>query len=677
LTWTITPKFPIQLKTYILVFRNGQLLNNDQYNLTDTNKITIVSTSFKIGANYTVATVSGIGSIGTGVFPNPVYPDAGIALSTGSTWASSIPNNSSNWNTAFSDRLKWDGGSTGLTASTGRSSLGGTTIGQSMFTLTNPSAVTFPRFNDNNSVSSLTASEFRTAIGAGVGTVTSVTVGSGTPLSINNNTTVPEISMAAASGSVNGYLSSTDWTTFNNKQAALGFTPANSTITIATTAPLQGGGNLTANRTLSITQASGSLNGFLSSTDWTTFNNKQPQLNGTGFVKASGTNITYDNSSYLRTGLADSTYLKLTGGTLTGALNGTTAGFNTKLNIGGIDGSTGSPILTAGLSGTPTEIHYYQGTGYEGSSVTLRLTNNNGSFYQNGLFFKSIMERGLDEYNGRIGIMGSDYLTFTKNSRIGLFNSTPNYTFDITGTLGVTGAATLSSTLAVTGNITEGGNNVMTNLDTVSLSNRINGKVGLTGNESISGTKTFNNLVNLSSNLILSGSYSSTNKILGKNSSDGIGNITVGNGLKLLSDTLTVNERFYFDLGTVAGQADNVTGTYNFSYSGNAFIVPSSLNGYCIDTVNIRAISCTNCPPVAGEKDYYMGVYKVSAGNRVTSSGATMQGSQIVCNEYDLKEENVNHVLTTGDVWWVYLNGSYFSDMEIIKASFIVKKTCN
>jgi hypothetical protein len=119
LTWTVTPKFPIQLKQYILVFRNGQLLINDQYNLTDTNQITIVSNSFKIGANYTVVTVSGIGSVGTGTFPNPVYPDAGIALSTGTTWASSIPNNSTNWNTAFTDRLKWDGGSTGLVAATG------------------------------------------------------------------------------------------------------------------------------------------------------------------------------------------------------------------------------------------------------------------------------------------------------------------------------------------------------------------------------------------------------------------------------------------------------------------------------------------------------------------------------------------------------------------------------
>jgi hypothetical protein len=274
LTWTITPKFPIQLKAYILVFRNGQLLNNDQYNLTDTNKITIVSTSFKVGANYTVATVSGIGSINTGVFPNPIYPDAGIALSTGSTWASSIPNNSSNWNTAFTDRLKWDGGSTDLLPSTGRTSLGGTTIGQSMFTLTNPSAITFPRFNADNTVSALTATNFRSAIGAGTVTTVNAATTSGNPISIDNNTTTPTIELLSATSARNGYLTSTDWTTFNNKQAALGFTPANSTITIATTAPLQGGGNLTANRTLSITQATTSVNGFLTSTDWNTFNNK-------------------------------------------------------------------------------------------------------------------------------------------------------------------------------------------------------------------------------------------------------------------------------------------------------------------------------------------------------------------------------------------------------------------
>jgi hypothetical protein len=156
----------------------------------------------------------------------------------------------------------------------GRTSLGGTTIGQSMFTLTNPSAITFPRFNADNSVSALTAANFRSAIGAGSVTIVNAATTAGNPISIDNNTTTPTIELLSATSARNGYLTSTDWTTFNNKQAALGFTPANSTITIATTAPLQGGGNLTANRTLSITQATTSVNGFLTSTDWNTFNNK-------------------------------------------------------------------------------------------------------------------------------------------------------------------------------------------------------------------------------------------------------------------------------------------------------------------------------------------------------------------------------------------------------------------
>ena len=96
-----------------------------------------------------------------------VYPEAGIALSAGSVWAGSITNNSVNWNTAYSDRFGWDGGTSGLSASTGRTSLGGTTVGQSYFTLTNPSAITFPRMNADNTVSALSATDFRTAIGAG------------------------------------------------------------------------------------------------------------------------------------------------------------------------------------------------------------------------------------------------------------------------------------------------------------------------------------------------------------------------------------------------------------------------------------------------------------------------------------------------------------------------------
>jgi len=55
------------------------------------------------------------------------------------------------------------------------------------------------------------------ATGSG-GTVTSVT---GTAPVVSSGGTTPAISMAAATTSVNGYLTSTDWTTFNSKQAAL------------------------------------------------------------------------------------------------------------------------------------------------------------------------------------------------------------------------------------------------------------------------------------------------------------------------------------------------------------------------------------------------------------------------------------------------------------------------
>jgi len=71
-----------------------------------------------------------------------------------------------------------------------------------------------------------------------------------------------------------------------------------SSLTISTNGPLSGGGDLTANRTLSISKADTSTDGYLSSTDWDTFNDKQAALSGTGFVKISGSTISYDNSSY-------------------------------------------------------------------------------------------------------------------------------------------------------------------------------------------------------------------------------------------------------------------------------------------------------------------------------------------------------------------------------------------
>jgi hypothetical protein len=52
---------------------------------------------------------------------------------------------------------------------------------------------------------------------------------------------------------------------------------------------------------ISIAQATNVTNGYLTSTDWATFNAKQSALSGTGFVKVSGTTISYDNTAYTPT----------------------------------------------------------------------------------------------------------------------------------------------------------------------------------------------------------------------------------------------------------------------------------------------------------------------------------------------------------------------------------------
>jgi len=114
-----------------------------------------------------------------------------------------------------------------------RSDLGGTTIGQNMFTLTNPSAITFPRFNADNTVTALDAASFRTAIGAGTGngngTVTSVT--GSLPISSSGGTT-PNITIANAGVSTTGVVTASTQTfggakTFNgdiNGSSALNMT---------------------------------------------------------------------------------------------------------------------------------------------------------------------------------------------------------------------------------------------------------------------------------------------------------------------------------------------------------------------------------------------------------------------------------------------------------------------
>lgn len=115
-------------------------------------------------------------------------------------------------------------------------------------------------------------------VGGAGGGVTDVTASA--PLSSSGGFT-PNISISLANTSTNGYLSSTDWNTFNNKQNALTF--GNLTESTSAILTILGGTGavIGSGASIQVQQASTSLSGYLSSTDWNTFNNKQDAISGT------------------------------------------------------------------------------------------------------------------------------------------------------------------------------------------------------------------------------------------------------------------------------------------------------------------------------------------------------------------------------------------------------------
>lgn len=127
------------------------------------------------------------------------------------------------------------------------------------------------------------------------------------------------------------------WKT-NSIAGILGYTPANASTAVTSvtgTSPISSSGGTTP--AISISQATASTSGYLSSTDWSTFNSKQPALSGTGFVKINGTTISYDNSTYY----------------LASNPNGYTSNLGTVTSVGLSSSTTGvtigsTPVTTSG-----------------------------------------------------------------------------------------------------------------------------------------------------------------------------------------------------------------------------------------------------------------------------------------------------------------------------------------
>lgn len=130
------------------------------------------------------------------------------------------------------------------------------------------------------------------------GTVTSVT---GTAPVVSSGGTTPAISMAAATTSVNGYLTSTDWNTFNNKQ------PAGTYVTsVSGTGTVNGitlTGTVTSTGSLTLGGTLGSIANSQLSNSSITINGSAVSLGGSITVTATAT-----NALTIGTGLSGTSY---------------------------------------------------------------------------------------------------------------------------------------------------------------------------------------------------------------------------------------------------------------------------------------------------------------------------------------------------------------------------------
>jgi len=252
------------------------------------------------------------------------------------------------------------------------------------------------------------------ATGSG-GTVTSVT---GTAPIASSGGNTPAISISQAGASTNGYLSSTDWNTFNSKAPATSGTSilygngtggfsnvtigsgitfvagtlsavgSGGTVTAVTgTAPIASSGGTAP--AISISQAGTATDGYLSSIDWNTFNNKGSgtvtAVTGSGNIASSGgttPNITFTGTLPIANGGTNGTATPTAGAVAVG--NGTQYAFTAAGSAGQVLTSNGSTVPTwatvaTGIGTTGYWGSFWDTTNQTAASTTVAYTINIGT----------------------------------------------------------------------------------------------------------------------------------------------------------------------------------------------------------------------------------------------------------------------------------------------------------
>lgn len=217
------------------------------------------------------------------------------------------------------------------------------------------------------------------------GTVTSVATTA--PITGGTITTSGTIGITQSGSASDGYLSSTDWNTFNSKEPAL--TKGNLTEATSSVLTITGGTNavIGTGTTIQVAQAGASSSGYLSSTDWNTFNGKASN-SFTTIAVATQSDIVADSATDTLT-IAAGTGVSITTDALTDTLTiSATGSGGTVTSI-----STTAPITGGPITGTGTIAITQSGAASDGylsstdwntfngkqNAITLTTTGNSGS----------------------------------------------------------------------------------------------------------------------------------------------------------------------------------------------------------------------------------------------------------------------------------------------------------